>query len=271
MEIIGLVGESGSGKSYKAMMIAKENNIDYIIDDGILIKGTRVIAGKSAKREGTVVSAVKTAIFMDDNHKKDVINALNKENPERLLVIGTSDRMVEKIAAALNIGEISRKIYIEEISNKEEIHLAKMYRYKQGKHVIPVPTFEIKKDFSGYFLDTLKMLRKKDDSSLDIYEKTVVRPTFSYRGKYTIANKTLIQIVEHISRNTKGVYRPLRVKIENTNIGIDIKLEVILTFGEHLPTISYNLQEKIKEDIENMTGINVINIDIYIKGLSIKK
>jgi len=222
MEIIGLVGESGSGKSYKAILIAKENNIDYIIDDGILIKGTRVIAGKSAKREGTVIRAVKTAIFMDANHRDDVIQALNKERPEKLLIIGTSDKMIEKIRDALRLPDISRRIYIEEISSSEEIKLAKAYRYKQGKHIIPVPTFEIKKDFSGYFLDTLKMFKKKEDSTLDVYEKTVVRPTFSYRGKYTIANRTLVQIVEHISRNTKGVHKPLRVKIENTSIGLRI-------------------------------------------------
>lgn len=51
MEIVALVGQSGSGKSYKAIMLAKEKSIEYIIDDGLLIKGNKIVAGKSAKEK----------------------------------------------------------------------------------------------------------------------------------------------------------------------------------------------------------------------------
>ena len=38
---------------------------------------------------------------------------------------------------------------------------ARRIRTTQGKHVIPVPTFEIKKDFSGYILDPLQIFKFK--------------------------------------------------------------------------------------------------------------
>ncbi len=42
MKVYALVGESGSGKSYRAMWVAKENDIECIIDDGLLIRGNEL-------------------------------------------------------------------------------------------------------------------------------------------------------------------------------------------------------------------------------------
>ena len=51
MKVYALVGKSGTGKSHHSMWVARENNIDYIIDDGLLVSDNQIIAGKSAKRE----------------------------------------------------------------------------------------------------------------------------------------------------------------------------------------------------------------------------
>ncbi len=59
MYVYGLVGPSGTGKSHRAPWVAKEKDIDFIIDDGLLIKGNNVIAGKSAKKEKTRLASVK--------------------------------------------------------------------------------------------------------------------------------------------------------------------------------------------------------------------
>ena len=48
--LIVISGPSGTGKSYRAQMVANEYNINYIIDDGILIKENDIIAGSSAKK-----------------------------------------------------------------------------------------------------------------------------------------------------------------------------------------------------------------------------
>ena len=37
IDVYAFVGPSGTGKSYRAQMVASENNINYIIDDGLLI------------------------------------------------------------------------------------------------------------------------------------------------------------------------------------------------------------------------------------------
>ncbi|RKD29051.1 Asp23/Gls24 family envelope stress response protein [Thermohalobacter berrensis] len=267
MEIIALIGESGTGKSHKAIMIAKELDIEYIIDDGLLIKGTKVISGKSAKRESSIVAAVKRALFMDEGHKREVKNAIDKLNPDKILIIGTSNRMVEKISKALELPPISKKIYIEEISSDEEIKLAKKHRTKEGKHVIPVPTFEIKKDFSGYFLDKLKIFLGRKDKGKQVYEKTVVRPTFSYLGKYTISHTVVIDLVKFAAKKVKDIYKVGRIYINDREEGIVIEVDVSIRYGEPIIPIITELQRNIILEVEKMTSLNILNVNVYVKKL----
>lgn len=66
MEVVAFVGPSGTGKSHHAIGVAFDNRCDAIIDDGLLIKGTKILAGTSAKNEDNRIQAVKRAIFTDE-------------------------------------------------------------------------------------------------------------------------------------------------------------------------------------------------------------
>jgi ABC-type glutathione transport system ATPase component len=73
MKVYALVGKSGTGKSYQAMNVCRTRNIVGIIDDGLFIYNNDVVAGISAKRQPTVVGAIKTALFSKDDHRNDVV------------------------------------------------------------------------------------------------------------------------------------------------------------------------------------------------------
>lgn len=155
IKVFAFVGPSGTGKSYRAQYVAGENNINYIIDDGLFIKDNEVIAGSSAKKAPTKIETVKHALFQTEEERKEIQDAIKKYKPESIMILGTSDNMVHKIAENLGLPEISKIIYISEIATQEEMETARRIRVTEGKHVIPVPTFEIKKDFSRiYFRPT---------------------------------------------------------------------------------------------------------------------
>ena len=61
IQIYGLVGKAGTGKSFRAQLVAAKYNIDYIIDDGLLIQNQQIVAGKSAKQAKGPYGAVKIA------------------------------------------------------------------------------------------------------------------------------------------------------------------------------------------------------------------
>lgn len=268
MKVYAFVGVSGSGKSHHSQNVAYENGIDYIIDDALLIKGTKVVAGKSAKTEPTKIGSVKAAIFTDDNRRNAMIRALKAEKPESIMILGTSDEMVAKIAENLGLPEIEKTIYIEDISTPEQIEQARKIRKEQGKHVVPVPTFEIKEQFSGYLLDPLKMFEKQDK----VYrEKSVIRPTFSYLGKFTISDKVLKDIIQYEGIKTEGLARLSKIDVDEYEDGIKIKLSVDIKFGNNIPKVTKELQTIIARELDYMTGINILAIDIFVKGIVMEK
>ena len=159
IRVYAFVGPSGTGKSYRAQMVASENNITYIIDDGLLINENNVIAGDSAKKAPTKIETIKKAIFVNEEDRKKMKEALKKYKPESILILGTSDDMIEKITSNLGLKKPEKTIYINQVATDEEMETAKRMRTTEGKHVIPVPTFEIKRDFSGYILDPLQIFK----------------------------------------------------------------------------------------------------------------
>ena len=153
MKVVAFVGPSGTGKSHRAIGIAHKNNCDAIIDDGLLIKGTKILAGTSAKNETNRIQAVKRAIFTEEDHAEAVRQALAGNDVRRLLILATSDNMIEKIVKRLELPEPEKTVYIQQIASKQEIKKAKQARLRDGKHIVPVPTVELKPHFTGYFAD----------------------------------------------------------------------------------------------------------------------
>lgn len=272
MKIYALVGSSGTGKSFKAMEVASHFHIEMIIDDGLIIWGTKVVAGSSAKKEKTKIAAVKRALFHSKEHALDAQRAIEKYHPKSILILGTSDGMVEKIQEVLNLPPIEKKISIEDISSQTEMDIAKQERQEKGKHVIPVPAVEIKKYFSGYFLDPLKIFRRNPHSKKqELQEKTVVRPTYSYLGNYTISNSVVRSLIHFIAHNVEGVYKVGRVNITSNPDGLIIYVEIIIEYGKVIPEVARAVQQNVTKNLEYMTGQNILQVNINMKGLRIEK
>ncbi len=270
IRVVAFVGPSGTGKSHRAQMVAKSRGIEYIIDDAILIHQNRLVAGTSAKRANTKIEAVKRALFSAEGQAEEMKAAIKSRKPESILVLGTSDDMVHKIVTNLELPEISETVYIQDVSSPQEIALARSARMAEGKHVIPVPTFEIKKDFSGYLLDPLQIFRWRGKGTAPFMtEKSIIRPTFSYLGNYTISDNVLRNIIEYISKDVEGIYKIQKIKIENYPDGMVAYIEVTLEYGHNLPEIMKDLKEKAKKEIDRLTAMNVLDIQITAKGLHI--
>ena len=266
------VGPSGTGKSYRAQMVAGEYDIHYIIDDGLFIKDNEVIAGDSAKKAPTKIETVKHALFLTDEEKQDIKKAIKKYKPDSILILGTSDNMVEKIAENLGLPKIEKTIYINEIATKEEMETAKRIRTTEGKHVIPVPTFEIKKDFSGYILDPLQIFKTKGRGVKPyISEKSIIRPTFSYLGNFTISDAVFRQIIEYLASKTDFIYKILKTRVDNMPEGPSIYMEVIVYFGFDLVKSLSSFKEKAKKEIERLTTMNVQKITVIAKSIELPK
>lgn len=275
MDVIALVGPSGTGKSHRALIVAHEHAADAIIDDGILIKDSKIIAGYSAKKEPSKIKAVRRAIFMESEHAEQVRAAIAEVQPSRILILGTSENMVQKIVDALHLPAISKTIFIEDIATKAEIAKARESRLKEGKHIIPVPTIELKPHFSGYMIDPLEIFFKKPQAKRrnKLGEKSIVRPTFSYYGKLLISDAAIASIVDFVATDNTSISKTGQIHIKNFHdreTGISISLDVTVRYGSVLREVVHDAQYRIKNVVEFMTGLLVKEVNIAIKRLSVE-
>ncbi|CDD37277.1 putative uncharacterized protein [Clostridium sp. CAG:356] len=268
VKVYAFVGPSGTGKSYRAQMVASEKGIHFIIDDGLLIKDNEIIAGESAKKAPTKIETVKHALFYEDAEKKPIEKAIKKYKPAKILILGTSDGMVQKIAANLGLPEVSDTTYINQVATEEEMQTARHIRVTEGKHVIPVPTFELKKDFSGYLLDPLQIFKSKGIGQKPyISEKTIMRPTFSYLGNFTISDTVFRQIIEFLVTKMPEIYKVVRTRVSSSEIGTSIYMEVVVMYGCNIQETLKEFKEKARREIENLTAMNVISLDVVAKNI----
>lgn len=268
IKVYAFVGPSGTGKSYRAQMVAGEKDTHFIIDDGLLIKDNEVIAGESAKKASTKVATVKHALFYEDEEKEEIIKALKKYRPQSILILGTSDGMVQKIAANLGLPEISETTYITDVATEQEMETARRIRVTEGKHVIPVPTFEIKKDFSGYLLDPLQIFKSKGKGQKPyVSEKSIIRPTFSYMGNFTISDLVFRQILEYLAIKSPAIYKILRTRVENYGDGAKLYMEVTIMYGYNVVDGLRDFKEKVKKEIEKLTAMNVVELEVVAKNI----
>jgi adenylate kinase family enzyme len=194
---VALVGASGTGKSYRSKLLAQKHGLEVIIDDGLLIQDDRILAGHSAKREQTFIGAVRAALFDDKRVRDEVMEQLQKTGAKRVLILGTSERMVRKIAERLELPAPARIIHIEEIAAPAEIAEATRSRRVEGKHVIPVPAIEIKQKYPNIFHTAVRLFHRRRGLSpgSKLYEKSVVRPEYSKKGVVSISEEALGQMV----------------------------------------------------------------------------
>ena len=273
MKVIAFVGTSGTGKSYRALNVAKQNGADGIIDDGLLISNGKVVEGTSAKKESTRVASVKHALFIPPQYAEPMKKALKKSKIKKLMILGTSEEMAIKIAKRLEVGEIEKFIHIEDVATPDEILMANRMRLEDGKHVIPVPTFEIQKDFYGYFLHPLRRFQKNLDIEENYGEadKSIVRPTFSYMGDFTISDSVLINLAIHEANKIDGIVKINNINVRKSNHGVHMDITATLSYGSDIFKVCRSAQYQIRDVIEKLTSVNVRRVHFLVRNLQIEK
>ena len=74
-------------------------------------------------------------------------------------------------------------------------------------------------------------------------------------------------IAEALGRKnlTKGV----KVEVGDKEAAID--LFIIVEYGFRIPEVAWTIQEKVKHAVEDMTGLNVVEVNIHIQGVNLER
>ncbi|MBO5167331.1 MAG: Asp23/Gls24 family envelope stress response protein [Lachnospiraceae bacterium] len=67
----------------------------------------------------------------------------------------------------------------------------------------------------------------------------------------------------------KNLAKGVKVDILGKDVTVDLAVNV--EYGYNIPAVSQKIQAKVKSAIENMTGLNVVDVNIRIAGVNMQK
>ncbi|HEX2946432.1 MAG TPA: Asp23/Gls24 family envelope stress response protein [Clostridia bacterium] len=74
-------------------------------------------------------------------------------------------------------------------------------------------------------------------------------------------------IAEALGR--KNLSKGVKVEVGEKEAAID--LYIIVDYGYRIPDVAWSIQEKVKHAVEDMTGLNVVEVNIHIQGVNIER
>ncbi|AAM24515.1 putative alkaline shock family protein YloU [Caldanaerobacter subterraneus subsp. tengcongensis MB4] len=67
----------------------------------------------------------------------------------------------------------------------------------------------------------------------------------------------------------KNLSKGVKVEVGDKEATIDLYL--IVDYGVRIPEVAWNVQENVKNAVENMTGLKVVEVNIHVQGVSMEK
>ncbi|MBU1035611.1 Asp23/Gls24 family envelope stress response protein, partial [bacterium] len=104
-------------------------------------------------------------------------------------------------------------------------------------------------------------------SKRKIGERAIVRPPFSYFGKLYVSENAILDIIIYTLKDFKEVVRLGKPQINIKDDGILVNISLVLRYGENIPQVGLKIQKSLKRELEYITGINVISINIFVYNL----
>ncbi len=266
IQVYAFVGPAGTGKSHRATHVAKQNGIDYIIDDGLVISRGRILAGRSAKSEINRLRAIRRAIFEYPEHRDEVVNFLVKHPPEKLMILATSEDMIGKITARLGLNAPVRTIYITDISTGAEIEAALRERREKKQHVVPVAKAQIQQNFAGKLVSQIRgFFRGRDKNETS---STIVKPLFSFNGKVTIESDAILDLCRRLLELREHVRKIREIDLETDDDRIEVSIELDLNLGSMSAlSIAKTLQRKLRMGLSYFTGMEIKQVNIRVNEI----
>lgn len=97
----------------------------------------------------------------------------------------------------------------------------------------------------------------------------------------SISEEVIATIAEKVVLNVAGVFslsgglNVLGKKIGTQGIKVDITkkdvlldIYIVVNYGVKIPDIAWEIQDKVKKELENMTGMTVTTVNVHIQGIN---
>ncbi len=266
IEVIAFVGPAGTGKSQRASQVARLHEVDFLIDDGLVVSNGRIMAGKSAKSESNMVRAIRRAIFEYDDHRIEVSDFLTSHAPCKIMIIATSKGMLTKILKKLKLKQPQKIIEITDVASQEEIDNALKERREKKQHVVPVARAQIQRNFAGKLVSQIRDLFKSKDKE---DTRTVVKPPFSFDGRVTIEQEAIIEMVKRLSVIGEHIEKVNEVSLDTEDDALEVNITIdVMLKNKNVLSIARLLQRKVSFGLSFFTGMDIRKVNVRINEVN---
>lgn len=88
------------------------------------------------------------------------------------------------------------------------------------------------------------------------------------KGVFSMAGGFAGGITETLT-GKKNLAKGIKVETENEKTKIDVN--IIVEYGTRIPDVAFEIQNKVKQSVENMTGLKVEEVNVHIQGVNTEK
>lgn len=73
--------------------------------------------------------------------------------------------------------------------------------------------------------------------------------------------------ISEVLSGKKNLAKGIKVEIlDNKEVRIDVN--IIVEYGARIPDVAFEIQKRVKKSVENMTGLNVLEVNVHVQGVS---
>ena len=72
--------------------------------------------------------------------------------------------------------------------------------------------------------------------------------------------------ISEVLSGKKNLAKGIKVEIAEKDVKIDVN--IIVEYGSRIPDVAFEIQNRVKKAVENMTGLNVEEVNVHVQGVN---
>ena len=72
--------------------------------------------------------------------------------------------------------------------------------------------------------------------------------------------------ITEVLSGKKNLAKGIKVEVENSVAKIDVN--IIVEYGSRIPDVAFEIQNRVKKAVENMTGLKVEEVNVHVQGVN---
>ena len=75
--------------------------------------------------------------------------------------------------------------------------------------------------------------------------------------------------ITEVLSGKKNLSKGIKADVAGNNVKIDVN--IIVNYGVRIPDVAFDIQNKVKQKVENMTGLKVNEVNVHVQGVNVEK